>query len=54
MNALARARLPCKRFAQNIEEMSVLGIKDFEEMSIFRYNNFEEMSVLSIKDFEET
>gem|GEM_PF-4486539 len=30
MHALAR-----KRFIQNFEEMSVLGIKDFEEMSIY-------------------
>ena len=29
-------RLACKRFAQNIEEMSVLDIKNFEEMSIIR------------------
>lgn len=31
MHALAR-----KRFIQNFEEMSVLDIKDFEEMSIIR------------------
>ena len=43
MNALGRVRLPCKRFAQNIEEMSVLDIKDFEETSVLDIKDFEEM-----------
>lgn len=42
MNALGRVRLACKRFAQNIEEMSVLDIKDFEEMSVLAKKYFEE------------
>ena len=36
-------RLACNRFAQNFEEMSVLGIKDFEEMSVLGIKDFEEM-----------